>query len=221
MAKVIGLTKGEIVLVDDEDYPALNQWKWSFHSGGYACRIENGKMILMHRFLLKAEDGDYVDHVNGKRWDNRRCNLRVATPQQSAYNTTKTNRNGYRGVTFHAGRPKPYQAAMRRNGRKKSLGYYVTAEEAARAYDAAAINQQGEYAKLNFPGMEAEPGALLAEIHAASLQWEAELRRQGDGDEWRCWRCEEVRPRDFDECPHCGADIVALFLDTAQRLQTA
>lgn len=107
-------------------------------------------MILMHRAILGASDGVYVDHINGNKLDNRRSNLRIATPQQSAYNTTKPNKNGYRGVTLHAGRAKPYQASIHLNGRKKSLGYYATAREAAAAYDAAALLHQGEFAKLNF-----------------------------------------------------------------------
>lgn len=154
MSKVIGLTKGQIALVDDEDYAWLTQWQWSYHNSGYACRSErtggHSRMILMHRAILGANGNVYVDHINGNGLDNRRSNLRIATPQQSAYNTTKPNKNGYRGVTFHAGRAKPYQAAIQLNGHKKSLGYYATAREAAVAYDTAAILHQGEFAKLNF-----------------------------------------------------------------------
>ena len=41
------------------------------------------------------------------------------------------NKAGYLGVRQHPGRPKPYQAQVRRSGKKVHLGNFATAKEAA------------------------------------------------------------------------------------------
>ena len=162
--KEIPLTKGHVALVDDADYEWLSQWKWSYHSMGYACRVEQrgGKqsMILMHKAILNVRSSQYVDHKDHNRLNNQRSNLRPATPGQSACNMTKRYKPAgttqYRGVLFHKDRPdkvrsKPWQARIRVNGKQKSLGYYATDIEAARAYDQASRQYHGEYGLLNFP----------------------------------------------------------------------
>jgi len=42
-------------------------------------------------------------------------------------------------------------ARISHNGKRIFLGYFDDLEEAARAYDAAAIKLHGEFATLNFP----------------------------------------------------------------------
>lgn len=167
----IALSKGHVALVDDIDSTWLKQWKWSYANSGYAVRgqRQNGRnrLKMMHREILvrmgaDLSDDDYGDHINGDRLDNRRCNLRAASPTQSSYNIPKINKHGYRGIIFapfcYKGekryeRRKPWQARIRIKGRKchLSLGYYATAEEAARAYDDAARQYHREFATLNFP----------------------------------------------------------------------
>lgn len=163
--KLIGLTQGMVAIVDVEDYDWLKQYRWSYHNNGYACRVERvggqQRMILMHREIVGAPDDVYVDHINRKRLDNRRCNLRIATPQQSAYNMSKPkSKTGYRGVTQHSDpkRRKPFQARIRVDGKHLRLGWFETAYEAAQAYDAAARKYHGEYAVLNFPNEEVHGG---------------------------------------------------------------
>jgi hypothetical protein len=168
--KKIALTKGKVALVDDIDFAWLGQWKWSYVNSGYAVRgrRHNGRnhMLLMHReFLVRMgvelSDEDYGDHINHDRLDNRRSNLRAATPTQSNCNLPTTNKHGYRGIVYHPfcyrgskryERKKPWQSRISVPGRKRplSLGYYATSEEAARAYDEAAKKHHGEYATLNF-----------------------------------------------------------------------
>ena len=41
------------------------------------------------------------------------------------------NKTGYFGVHHHSGKPKPYQARVRRGGNMVHLGFFATAEEAA------------------------------------------------------------------------------------------
>jgi hypothetical protein len=149
----IPLTQGKFALVDAEWYPILNQWKWH-HSCGYACRKIGPKgakqMIRMHRFIMSAPEGMHVDHINHDRLDNRSQNLRVATPSENQGNRrlNKNSTTGYKGVHFFPDRNK-YVATIRHNYKTHCLGYYETPEQAARAYNAAALERFGEFAWLN------------------------------------------------------------------------
>jgi hypothetical protein len=86
-----------------------------------------------------------IDHRNLNHQDNRIDNLRIATPTQNGYNRAMpANENG-RGVTSSGKIAKPWRAQMRINGRKTNLGHFKTREEAAVAYEEAAIKHQGEF----------------------------------------------------------------------------
>lgn len=63
-------------------------------------------------------------------------------------------RTPYKGVGWHS-RDQSWRAYISIDRRQISLGYFATEEEAARAYDAAAVEAWGEFAWLNFP--EGEP----------------------------------------------------------------
>jgi hypothetical protein len=107
----------------------------------------------LHRLLLNAPPELQVDHINGDGLDNRRSNLRLATGSQNQGNSRK-RRDGvtsqYRGVSWNK-RAGKWQALLRREGKLQYLGYFSDEEAAARAYDAAALEQWGSFARLNFP----------------------------------------------------------------------
>jgi hypothetical protein len=71
--KTIKLSQGKEVIVDEEDYAYLSQWKWYFN-GGYAVRGCK-KRILMHRVIMATPDDKVTDHINRDKLDNRRCNF--------------------------------------------------------------------------------------------------------------------------------------------------
>lgn len=101
---------------------------------------------MIGRMLTKDE---MVDHKNRDPLDNRRENLRICTPQQNCFNRNMSSRNvtGYKGVQAVP----PFKVTISVNGKRKSIGSYNTAEEAARAYDKVAKKYYGEFASLNFP----------------------------------------------------------------------
>lgn len=162
----IQLTRDRLTTVDDADID-LNTFNWYCSSMGYACRDTTKhprQCILMHRVILermlnrRLNKNEEVDHINGNPLDNRRCNLRVATHSQNLKNQNlrKTNTSGYMGVSysksvFHLTRAKRWQAYIKINGRRKTIGWYATAEEAAHARDNLARVVFGEFARLNFP----------------------------------------------------------------------
>ena len=87
--KEIILTQGKVALVDDEDYEMINKFKWFFHTGYASTNItEKGRQrtIKMHRYILNAQKGFMVDHINHNTIDNRKENLRISTNQQNLFN---------------------------------------------------------------------------------------------------------------------------------------
>ena len=159
------LSRGLVALVDDADYPLVGCYKWYAKQMGcrgkfYVVRKTSRKnnpehkqgMLFLHRVLLGLDrhDKSAVDHINGDTLDNRRCNLRYATWAQNNYNVglRKDNTSGYKGVRlFRGGRR--WAATIGYNGKNKHLGYFDTKEQAAEAYNKAALELFGAFARLN------------------------------------------------------------------------
>jgi len=142
-------------LIDVADLHLVARYQWyPVRRGGgtYVEGSRKSKKISLHRVIMDAPRNMYVDHKNCDPLDNRRCNLRLATPTQNLANqrVRKDNTLGFRGVEFHKQSGK-YRARIKSNGRLRQLGLYSTAEEAARAYDVAAVEVFGEFANPNFP----------------------------------------------------------------------
>lgn len=156
MSKSIPLTRGRSTLVDDADYPWLVQWKWHYTASGYAASTvrTNGDMtyLYMHRLLLDPQPGQHVDHINGDKLDNRRANLRLVDIAQNQHNRRPNahSASGYKGVCWHRNEGR-WQVRIQAYGQRICLGYFDDEVEAALAYDAAARQLHGEYARLNFP----------------------------------------------------------------------
>jgi hypothetical protein len=154
--KLIPLTQGKFAIVDAEDYDFLMQWSWQAKSFPvdksvfYAKRDNKGKHVYMHRVLIKASKGEIVDHVNRNPLDNRKCNLRLCTISQNAYNRKKVSNNtsGYKGVGLIKGSNK-WWAKIKVNKTSIHLGAFNCPIEAAKAYDEAATKHHGEFALTN------------------------------------------------------------------------
>ena len=159
----IPLTQGLFAIVDPEDYAALARYKWHATRGRttfYAQRkvwdpvARKEVTIKMHREILPVADGLVVDHISRNGLDNRKANLRSATPAQNTCNRARAGRTGghsaYRGVTRHKGMDQWF-ARIGVNGRTIPLGYFDDEIDAALAYDNAARRHHGPFATLNFP----------------------------------------------------------------------
>lgn len=163
--KLISLDKGLSTIVDDDDYDFLMQWKWHAHQEGnkgdyYArCnqRINGITGCRMHRLIMKAPDGKFIDHINHNTLNNQKSNLRICTFSENLWNTFPKASTGYKGVSYHYrtyadGTPyRVIRSGFSMNGKHIYLGYFKTEEEAARAYDAAIVKYHGDFAFLNFP----------------------------------------------------------------------
>jgi HNH endonuclease len=125
----------------------------------YAVRAIGGRLNrqfqLMHRVILGLSDPSIQgDHKNGDTLDNRRANLRQATPSQNARNM-KRRGNGtskFKGVSLDKTRNLWIASIIRKEGYgREHLGRFIREDEAAKAYDAVAHHRYGEFARLNFP----------------------------------------------------------------------
>jgi hypothetical protein len=157
--KEIPLTKGQVALVDDEDYATISAYRWfAFRpcpsTGFYARRstwiMQRKRGVSMHRQIIgQSCEGALVDHKDGNGLNNCRSNLRIVNHSQSVQNRRKTvGHVGYKGVGPSGGK---WKAKLQHHGREFYLGTFQRPEEAARAYDAKAREVFGEFACVNFP----------------------------------------------------------------------
>jgi len=114
---------------------------------GYHHGALLGRLVKAHRVIWKmmtGQDPDQIDHINGKRADNRWANLRNVSHAENGRNQrlARNNTTGVNGVSFHRKR-KRFVASIRAGGTTKWVGEFKTLEEAADAR--AAANQKYGY----------------------------------------------------------------------------
>ncbi len=152
----IALTRGQVTIVDREDYKKLAQYSWTAHyikvtNTYYAVTRLHGVTVPMQRMLFKLETGDprLGEHRNGNSLDNRKSNLRYATRQNNTFNRRRNvnSTSGYKGVTWSKQNRK-WQAQIQAGSRKRHLGYFSDIGDAHEAYKKAAILHHGEFARF-------------------------------------------------------------------------
>lgn len=166
---VIPLGNNLIAWISPED-EELCMLSWQARSGGpkktyyYAVnRVHVGKNqkteTFLHNMVWERMMGEpvpagyLVDHINRDKLDNRRINLRLATRTQNEANKAKRvskSSSRYKGVHFSKGTlKKPWRVTITKEKKTKNLGYFATEEEAAQAYNDAAVEMFGAFAYLN------------------------------------------------------------------------
>jgi hypothetical protein len=159
VTKEILLNTGEVVLVDDEDYPLLSRCSWQrAGSYGYAVTTMQGvegknHTVYMHKLIV----GGFwmADHKDGNVLDCRKQNLRSATRQENNFNMKKMKlRKGkptsskYKGVFFDKNMQR-FRAGINKDRKRYDLGAFDLEDDAGRAYNKMAIELFGEFAWLN------------------------------------------------------------------------
>lgn len=113
----------------------------------------DGKSYLAHRLAFFYMTGDWPvgipDHRNTDGLDNRWENLREATPSQNQANrgVRTDNRSGLKGVSYCA-RDDLYHSEIQLNGKRIGLGSFKEPRPAALAYERAAKEMFGEFARV-------------------------------------------------------------------------
>lgn len=141
-----------VCLVDVVDLPLVNgpyRWTAYFSHGNLYARRKRGESSEAMHVVIMGTTG--VDHIDGDTLDNRRSNLRFATNAENSRNQRKTRHarsSQYKGVTRFRDK---WMVQVIKDYKHMYLGLYRSEEEAARVYDAAALEHFGEFARLNFP----------------------------------------------------------------------
>jgi len=157
----IKLTAGKVALVDDQDFEMLSKIKWST---AFKCAT-NGKIGKMHRYILGVTNPKIIiDHIDGNAFNNQRNNLRICSFSENAQNRKGRGASKYLGVSIIKTTKKykrkdgiitsiiskPIIIAKIKTGNKyKHLGIFKTEEEAASAYNKAALFYYGQNAGIN------------------------------------------------------------------------
>jgi hypothetical protein len=125
---------------------------------GYRTITLNGRRHAEHRLVWFFTEGEWprgqLDHINGNKGDNRRCNLRLADNSKNQANTpaSKRNSSGYKGVHWHRHTlgGGAWHAAVNINGKRAHVASSESKVAAAFAYDCAALFVFGPFARTNF-----------------------------------------------------------------------
>lgn len=160
MAKEISVKPNGIALVDDCDYERVSRYKWHALRGGAKSRTfypaasdkENGKRKWrkLHRLILGEDVKGVIDHIDGNTFNNQRSNLRVCENRDNIRNQGVQNRKDKTSKFKGASKSGPsWRSIITVNGKKIHIGTFPTEIEAAAAYDNAALQYFGQFARTN------------------------------------------------------------------------
>ena len=146
-AKIL-TANGEEILVDATDLDLVKDHSWCVSSQGYAVANIDGRVVKINRYILGNEcEGKVVDHINRNKLDNRRANLRYATPCENSRNCSKTkgSTNPYVGVRL----TKSGNYAVRITADRQDIyvGTYNNLQEAIAERQKAEIKYHKEFAQ--------------------------------------------------------------------------
>lgn len=153
----IELQDGVVAMVDAADRDLVAGFKWQLRTDGYVAAWHGRMMLMLHRLVVGAAPDELIDHRNMDPLDNRSGNLRVATKAQNAANRNADRRkrgktSRYKGVSWKSDRGY-WVAHAHIDGKTRYLGSFAVEDDAARAYNVAAIEAWGEFARPNvIPG---------------------------------------------------------------------
>ena len=150
----IGYTSsGKEFYFDLEDYDLIKGYCWSIGTDGYVTsskyKYNNSVNIRMHKLVMPPNNLD-IDHINHKKYDNRKSNLRCVTHSQNHMNKKmqSNNTSGVVGVGYIKKNNK-WRATIKINGKQKHIGVFDTKEDAAIARKLAEEKYFGEFSYEN------------------------------------------------------------------------
>jgi hypothetical protein len=151
----VTLTQGHEAIIDAADVSLVDKWNWYAGIRAhliYAVRSDrigqNKITVLMHRVIMRDPVRLHIDHEDGDGLNNRRYNVRIATPSQNMHNmrTRCDNTSGFKGVHFSKSSGK-WMARIKLNQKTNYLGLFASPEDAHAAYCLASDKYHGEFGR--------------------------------------------------------------------------
>lgn len=155
----INLTMGYTAIVDKEDLPLLSRIKWqsikiklpsgkekiyarhSFRQNGVNKQITMPQLILGLANMNKK----VIDHINGNTLDNRKSNIRKVNYAQNSWNRDEAiNSKWGKGIDYCKDKKK-FRARIMKNGKRVTIGYFHTQNEAISAHQKIEKNLYHNY----------------------------------------------------------------------------
>ena len=141
----IPLSQGQFALVDDEVFPLLSEFRWSYRAErdgrqGYAVRHHKvdgrDRLSYMHRQIMQPGPGQEVIFLNHDRLDCRRENLRVVSKEEARrhHRVRRDSKSGVKGVRYNP-EGDTWSAVTYRHGHCYTVGTYYSKEAAEAAYE--------------------------------------------------------------------------------------
>ncbi len=131
--------------------------------GRVRCNISSRKSYMLSRLLMGPKEDELVDHRNRNPLDNRRFNLRIASPRQNSLNKISKNNTGLIGVSFTIDGVKKRLRTAFRMASGRRLTFYICDSSDNRIICALVHDKfvfeagDDEYAPLNWPILREEP----------------------------------------------------------------
>lgn len=137
----------------DQDLILIARWKKPNNRHIMESTTYYGRQYL-HLIIAKRMGLDTVnfqiDHRDGNKLNNKRTNLRTATQIENSRNSKKRENTSsqYKGVSWDS-RSQKWTADIELESGHKYLGSFHSEENAKDAYDKAALQYFGDFARIN------------------------------------------------------------------------
>lgn len=116
-------------IFDKEDYDLIKNYHW-YEYQGYVKTVVKGKNISLHRLVMGViNENNIIDHINRKRNDCRKENLRIVDIKINNQNRNRYRKDGSKVGVYQVGKNK-WKATIGLNSKSVILGIFDTYDKA-------------------------------------------------------------------------------------------
>ena len=150
MKKISLNNEDNCALVDDVDYAWISKFTWHLaYDSRYSLSYAACGQGLMHRIILNPPPDKHIDHIDKNGLNNRRSNLRLCTISQNQMNRKTTQGTSrYKGVYWDSHHSQ-WRAEIVYKTKRHRIGYFISENKAALAYNERARALHRNFASLN------------------------------------------------------------------------